>query len=64
MLNYILPDGSTCIQTIVTGVEVSTGFVFPLSTQVLGYWTKYVKLRKYKQDVYLKTYIMVEHTIT
>lgn len=38
----------------VTGVEVSTGFVFPLSTQVLGYWTKYVKLRKYKQDVYFK----------
>ncbi|CAG2185423.1 NPEPPS [Mytilus edulis] len=25
------------------GVDISTGFVFPLSTQVLGYWTNYVK---------------------
>ena len=48
----------------VTGVEVSTGFVFPLSTQVLGYWTNYVKLREYKQDVYFKDTYMVEHKFT
>ena len=36
------------------GSGVSTSFVFPLSTQVLGYWTNYVKLRKYKQDVCFK----------
>ncbi|XP_071152204.1 putative nuclease HARBI1 [Mytilus edulis] len=47
----------------VTGVEVSTGFVFPLSTQVLGYRTNNIVGDKLRRSTAKETALTVEQQV-